>query len=137
MEKTLSVVQPKKKGSNNKMNPKNKQQQLKVVYISNPMRVETSPSEFKGVVQELTGRDAADVPSAPGTSRGTARKQDTADVVAPEGSRSAVVEDYSARGGQQRPPESSGLSPEAAQDYVPELIEAFPAGVMPSNMWYD
>lgn len=37
-----------------------KQQPLKVVYISNPMRIETSAAEFRALVQELTGRDAAD-----------------------------------------------------------------------------
>lgn len=35
-----------------------KNQPLKVVYISNPMRVHTSASEFRALVQELTGRDA-------------------------------------------------------------------------------
>ena len=32
--------------------------EIKVVYISNPMRVEASASEFKGIVQELTGQDS-------------------------------------------------------------------------------
>ncbi|KAF8716786.1 hypothetical protein HU200_025878 [Digitaria exilis] len=31
---------------------------IKVVYISNPMRVETSAAGFRALVQELTGRDA-------------------------------------------------------------------------------
>lgn len=37
---------------------KAKKKPVKVVYISNPMRVEASASEFKGVVQELTGQDS-------------------------------------------------------------------------------
>ena len=32
--------------------------QIKVVYISNPMRVKTSAAGFRALVQELTGRDA-------------------------------------------------------------------------------
>ncbi|RZS25650.1 hypothetical protein BHM03_00058883 [Ensete ventricosum] len=31
---------------------------IKVVYISNPMRVTTSPAKFRGLVQKLTGRDS-------------------------------------------------------------------------------
>ena len=31
---------------------------IKVVYISNPMKVKTSASKFKALVQELTGQDA-------------------------------------------------------------------------------
>ncbi|KAK1319345.1 hypothetical protein QJS10_CPB04g00499 [Acorus calamus] len=37
---------------------KAKKKPIKVVYISNPMRVETSPSEFRSLVQELTGQDS-------------------------------------------------------------------------------
>ena len=35
-----------------------KKKTIKVTYISNPMRVRTSESEFRGVVQELTGKDS-------------------------------------------------------------------------------
>ncbi|KAH0466365.1 hypothetical protein IEQ34_006468 [Dendrobium chrysotoxum] len=44
------------KKSNTK--PSKKQKPLKVVYISNPIRVTTSADGFRGVVQELTGRDS-------------------------------------------------------------------------------
>ncbi|KAK1278216.1 hypothetical protein QJS04_geneDACA003581 [Acorus gramineus] len=37
---------------------KAKKKPIKVVYISNPMRVETSPSKFRSLVQELTGQDS-------------------------------------------------------------------------------
>ncbi|KAF8104648.1 hypothetical protein N665_0170s0024 [Sinapis alba] len=40
---------------------------IKVRYISNPMRVETCPSKFRELVQELTGQDAADLPPEPTT----------------------------------------------------------------------
>ncbi|KAG0447234.1 hypothetical protein HPP92_006310 [Vanilla planifolia] len=46
----LNQAKPKKKKK------QNLQQPLKVVYISNPMRVTTSPSGFRAIVQELTGR---------------------------------------------------------------------------------
>ncbi|RWV88545.1 hypothetical protein GW17_00049360 [Ensete ventricosum] len=37
---------------------KAKKKPIKVVYISNPMRVTTSPAKFRGLVQKLTGRDS-------------------------------------------------------------------------------
>ncbi|KAF1879563.1 hypothetical protein Lal_00033220 [Lupinus albus] len=37
---------------------KQKKKPIKVVYISNPMKVKTSVSEFRNLVQELTGKDA-------------------------------------------------------------------------------
>ncbi|KAI9120759.1 hypothetical protein K1719_007792 [Acacia pycnantha] len=41
-----------------KRNDKFKKTPVKVVYISNPMKVEVSPSGFMALVQELTGQDA-------------------------------------------------------------------------------
>ncbi|KAK1428944.1 hypothetical protein QVD17_17784 [Tagetes erecta] len=35
-----------------------KSRAVKVVYISNPMKIKASPSEFRAVVQQLTGRYA-------------------------------------------------------------------------------
>ncbi|CAD5197299.1 unnamed protein product [Musa acuminata subsp. malaccensis] len=35
-----------------------KKKPIKVVYISNPMRVTTSAAQFRGLVQKLTGRDS-------------------------------------------------------------------------------
>ncbi|KAG8372118.1 hypothetical protein BUALT_Bualt12G0033200 [Buddleja alternifolia] len=44
--------------------PKNKKNQpLKVVYIANPIKFKTSVSEFRALVQELTGQDS-DVPDS-------------------------------------------------------------------------
>lgn len=54
MDKLLGVHERKAaKQKNSKRNP------IKVVYISNPMKVKTSVSGFRALVQELTGRDAA------------------------------------------------------------------------------
>lgn len=39
---------------------KKKKEPIKVVYISNPIKVTTSASEFRALVQQLTGQDAAD-----------------------------------------------------------------------------
>ncbi|KAG2668905.1 hypothetical protein I3843_14G010900 [Carya illinoinensis] len=49
-------------GVNNVMNSKKQAKRskkpLKVVYISTPMKVQTSASNFRDLVQELTGRDS-------------------------------------------------------------------------------
>lgn len=53
MDKLLTVNQ--KKASKQ---PKNKKKPIKVVYITNPIKFNTSASEFRSLVQELTGQDA-------------------------------------------------------------------------------
>ncbi|XP_052192139.1 uncharacterized protein LOC127801243 [Diospyros lotus] len=42
----------------NARNGKKKRQGVKVVYISSPVKVQTSASRFRALVQELTGRDS-------------------------------------------------------------------------------
>ncbi|KAK9903733.1 hypothetical protein M0R45_000998 [Rubus argutus] len=39
---------------------KKKKEPIKVVYISNPIKVTASAAEFRALVQQLTGQDAAD-----------------------------------------------------------------------------
>ncbi|XAR68416.1 hypothetical protein NMG60_11003521 [Bertholletia excelsa] len=53
MDKLLSVHERKATKQ-----PKSKKKPVKVVYISNPMKVKTTASKFRALVQELTGRDA-------------------------------------------------------------------------------
>ena len=50
------LSKPKKKKNTNNNKP------IKVVYISNPMKVKTSASEFRALVQELTGQYAESPP---------------------------------------------------------------------------
>ncbi|KAJ4706255.1 sigma factor binding protein 1, chloroplastic-like [Melia azedarach] len=54
MDNSLTNVH-KRKPSNK---AKSKKKPVKVVYISNPMKVKTSASQFRALVQELTGQDA-------------------------------------------------------------------------------
>lgn len=49
-------VKSQKKG--HKGNRKNKNDPLKVVYISSPMKVKTSASRFRSLVQQLTGKNS-------------------------------------------------------------------------------
>ncbi|AEC09941.1 unnamed protein product [Arabidopsis thaliana] len=70
---TLLINQRKSSSSPTRIPPKQKRKSttthkpIKVRYISNPMRVETCPSKFRELVQELTGQDAADLPPSPTT----------------------------------------------------------------------
>ncbi|XP_008788483.2 sigma factor binding protein 2, chloroplastic-like [Phoenix dactylifera] len=71
---------------NTKPAAKAKKKPIKVVYISNPMKVKASAAEFRDLVQELTGRDSnvaylsrlpdaedtGDPPPAPESSSGAA-----------------------------------------------------------------
>ncbi|KAI3830269.1 hypothetical protein L1987_04406 [Smallanthus sonchifolius] len=63
MEKQPTEKHEKKSQKSSKKTP------VKVVYISNPMKIKASPSEFRAVVQQLTGRYANSPPSheLPGT----------------------------------------------------------------------
>ncbi|XP_020235985.1 sigma factor binding protein 2, chloroplastic isoform X1 [Cajanus cajan] len=45
-----------------KTKSKKKPHPVKVVYISNPMKINTSAAEFRALVQELTGQDAESPP---------------------------------------------------------------------------
>ncbi|GAB4843944.1 hypothetical protein Ancab_013908 [Ancistrocladus abbreviatus] len=56
MEGPKKLDQKKKTRATKKAQSKNKP--LKVVYISNPVKFKTSASEFRALVQELTGQDA-------------------------------------------------------------------------------
>ncbi|XP_010517606.1 PREDICTED: sigma factor binding protein 2, chloroplastic-like [Camelina sativa] len=73
---TLLINRRKSSSSPTRIPPKQKRKSttttttnkpIKVRYISNPMRVETCPSKFRELVQELTGQDAADLPQEPTT----------------------------------------------------------------------
>ncbi|KAI3667116.1 hypothetical protein L6452_42164 [Arctium lappa] len=56
MEKLPTVKHEKKSQKSSKKKP------VKVVYISNPMKIKATPSEFRAVVQQLTGQYATSPP---------------------------------------------------------------------------
>ncbi|KAI9161709.1 hypothetical protein LWI28_019982 [Acer negundo] len=56
MENLVTSVHHRK--ATRKSKTKTKTKPIKVVYISNPMKVKTCASKFRALVQELTGRDA-------------------------------------------------------------------------------
>ncbi|XP_022747199.1 sigma factor binding protein 1, chloroplastic-like [Durio zibethinus] len=58
MDYSISRLQGSKAAKKAKSKKKNNKKPIKVVYISNPMKVKTSPSKFRALVQELTGQDA-------------------------------------------------------------------------------
>lgn len=79
---------------------------IKVVYISNPMRVKTNAAGFRALVQELTGRDAD--PSKYNTDDGF-DDGGAAQELSPEGSAAGSTLDAGAPG-----PAAAGGRPELA-----------------------
>ncbi|KAH1194576.1 Sigma factor binding protein 2, chloroplastic [Glycine max] len=59
---TITRVQQTTPTKKTKPKKKNSPHPVKVVYISNPMKIKTSASEFRALVQELTGQDAESPP---------------------------------------------------------------------------
>ncbi|XVF56292.1 hypothetical protein PTKIN_Ptkin06aG0107300 [Pterospermum kingtungense] len=57
MDYSISSLQESKAAKRVKSKKKNNKP-IKVVYISNPMKVKTSASKFRALVQKLTGQDA-------------------------------------------------------------------------------
>ncbi|KAA8517977.1 hypothetical protein F0562_015451 [Nyssa sinensis] len=134
MDKLLSVQQ-----KTATKQAKTKKKPVKVVYISNPMRVETSASKFRALVQELTGQDA-DMPDPTryseidGVHHGhhqmvpivTGIKDDDALVVP------AVDPNSELR------PKKSDLSFDPPYDdvFTPQMLENF-SGLLPSSWLYE
>ncbi|KAK8588834.1 hypothetical protein V6N13_087732 [Hibiscus sabdariffa] len=83
---------------------------IKVVYISNPMKVKTSASKFRALVQKLTGQDA-ELPDDP------TKFTDTEEVVDDVGGDSD--------GGNQRVPEAAAKKGTTTTDYHVEEVPNF------------
>ncbi|MQL86894.1 hypothetical protein Taro_019435 [Colocasia esculenta] len=130
-------------------NKQAKKKQIKVVYISNPMRVKTTAAEFKGLVQELTGQDSdiAERLSKFG-------EMEQADVGTASADRGSVSSDNSLAGAACPPHSGNGeIHQQRQQQRVPfpdtgtpydMLDENFPAQIlddlesfMPSSSYYD
>ncbi|CAN4118395.1 unnamed protein product [Withania somnifera] len=113
---------------------------VKVVYISNPMKVHTSASEFRALVQQLTGQHANYAATI--TTFGTNDKKDFYFTESPppssddpqvviQGDSSTtqvVLPNYVVNNNEGTTTDNSDLS---FEDYVPELLEN-----LPSNLWY-
>ncbi|CAL9114986.1 unnamed protein product [Musa textilis] len=105
---------------------KAKKKPVKVVYISNPMRVTTSPAKFRGLVQKLTGRDSNIADTDVRTN------SPTADSVP----GSAVTCDYGGTPGRVDPILHSGVAPCEAVEATPyevfddvfarQILDTFP-----------
>lgn len=136
--------------------PKNtKKKPVKVVYISNPMKVHTSAAEFRALVQQLTGQHA-NYPAIATSVGGTGTSFDKAEydkkgfylaesppsgdddqqVVHHGDSTTQVVQpNYVVMNNTEATTtDNSDLSFEdyVGEDYVPELLDN-----LPSNLWYD
>nr|XP_004249136.1 uncharacterized protein LOC101268236 [Solanum lycopersicum] len=141
MDKMLSVHSKKA----NKQPKNTKKKPVKVVYISNPMKVNTSAEEFRALVQQLTGQHA-NYPVADTNIRvaDTEKKEfyysesppeyDPQVVEADSTIHHQVVPNYVNSTNETTMTDNSDLSFEdyVGEDYVPELLEN-----LPTNVWYD
>ncbi|CAK9188501.1 unnamed protein product [Ilex paraguariensis] len=116
---------------------KTKKKPVKVVYISNPMKVKTSASEFRALVQELTGQDADMPDPARFPEIGGVGSDDHHHQEVPEGPGDQAVHEVPTMNPCGELAKKSDLSCEPYDDddvFMPQIIENFP-GIFPSNMW--
>ncbi|KAI5317847.1 PREDICTED: sigma factor binding [Prunus dulcis] len=125
---------------------KTKKQGIKVVYISNPMKVRTSASEFRALVQELTGQDSELPDPARFLEHSSAEDNNSTAQVGGHHHHDAldlVVADAASPPAQEQPAESSSSNvntqypdDELYDDlFVPEMMDSF-GGFLPSSVLY-
>ncbi|CAO1946332.1 unnamed protein product [Urochloa humidicola] len=131
---------------------------IKVVYISNPMRVRTSAAGFRALVQELTGRDADPSKYSPdelggaGSAAAAAADLDcgTAHGLSPGGAAAScdtVVASHSPAAADHHPDDASAVAAPYGGDYDDEeededgfgsqLLENSYAVLSPPTLLYD
>ena len=143
---TKKAKQPKKNNNNNNNNP------IKVVYISNPMKVKTSASQFRALVQELTGQDS-ELPDPTKYSNkdehvGGRQHQTAPDPMINDDNKDDGDDDDDDHSQQeevptvdpstsQEQPESSSSQLEPYDDvFTPQMIDSF-SGLLPNTVFYD
>ncbi|XP_059288338.1 uncharacterized protein LOC132041649 [Lycium ferocissimum] len=152
MEKMLSVHSKKA----NKQPKNTKKKPVKVVYIANPMKVNTSAAEFRALVQQLTGQDAKYPVMATTTTETVGSMSGTVPETNNEcehkkglffvdKSQKEVVhpqlpsnDNYLVYNTEAATTDNSDLSFEdyvGGEDYVPELLDNLPLAA--TNLWYD
>lgn len=129
MDKMISVHSKKAK-----KHPKDsKKKPVKVVYISNPMKVNTSAEEFRSLVQQLTGQHANYTLTQTVGSTEREKKEfyysesPPQQVVEGDSTTQLVVNNT-----HHEATMTDNNSDLSFEDYVPELLEN-----LPTNMWYD
>ncbi|CAL9025187.1 unnamed protein product [Prunus brigantina] len=137
----------------NKKKGKTKKQGIKVVYISNPMKVRTSASEFRALVQELTGQDSELPDPARFLEHSSAEDNNSTAQIGGHhhhhhllhhhDALDLVVADAASPPAQEQPAESSSSNvntqypdDELYDDlFVPEMMDSF-GGFLPSSVLY-
>lgn len=140
MDKVLPVHQ--KKATKHPLKPK-KKVAVKVVYISNPMKVKASASQFRALVQQLTGRDADTTLDRTycATDRVGGRGCDHQELMVPH-AVDQVKEEEHALVTDEVPVQSSselGNGSDLSFDddvFIPQMLDKYP-DFLPSNFWYE
>lgn len=118
-----------------KANKSKKNKPIKVVYISNPMKVKTSASQFRALVQELTGQDA-ELPD-PTKFQGSDGGDQTvlSDPMMGDHEHSQVVPVVDP--GLEQPQRNLGYEFEPLDDvFTPQMIESL-SGLLPTSVFYE
>lgn len=107
-----------------------KKAQVKVVYISNPMKVNTSASQFRALVQQLTGRDADDMPAEEAfLEHSNVENQEQEQVVNEEVHKDDAQDTVACVGNEEILSVANGSDLLSLQDIVGYFS--------PSNLWYE
>jgi hypothetical protein len=106
---------------------------IKVVYISNPMRVKTSAAGFRALVQEFTGRDADPSKYSPAEDATAAADIDygAAHGLSPGGA--AASRDSPAAAADHHPDDASAVSASYGADYDEEEEDGFGSELLQNN----
>ncbi|MQL99462.1 hypothetical protein Taro_032192 [Colocasia esculenta] len=115
---------------------KKKSKQVKVVYISNPMHFKASASEFKGLVQQVTGQDSdvAELSKFAGADSPVASADDDSAALSRPAGAGAALQQH-----QQEPYKWAGVPQFDAFDeafMTPQALENF-AAFMPTSLYYE
>uniref|UniRef100_A0A2N9HD59 VQ domain-containing protein n=1 Tax=Fagus sylvatica TaxID=28930 RepID=A0A2N9HD59_FAGSY len=147
----LTSVHQRKATKKTTKSKKNNNHPIKVVYISNPMKVKTSASQFRALVQELTGQDS-ELPPDPtkfsdkddhDVARGlNPTAPDHHPIMMNDGNKMVGDDDddddlLPTVDPAQEQPESSSSQIEPYDDvFTPQMIENF-SGLLPTSVFYD
>ncbi|ESW34088.1 hypothetical protein PHAVU_001G123400 [Phaseolus vulgaris] len=135
-----TCVQQRAPTKKTKPKKKNIPHPVKVVYISNPMKIKTSASEFRALVQELTGQDAQSPPNPTRFHALDSSDDSSSDKVISVDDHVIPIPmdpDISVQQQQQHlQPSSSFEAPDDDDVFTPQMIENISA-LLPASLFYE
>ncbi|KOM38724.1 sigma factor binding protein 1, chloroplastic-like [Vigna umbellata] len=141
MDTAMRTTSVQQRAPTKKTRPKKKTtpHPVKVVYISNPMKIKTSASEFRALVQELTGQDAQSPPnptrfhaldSSDDSSSDKVTNVDDHFIPLPKDPNNSVQQL------QHQPQPSSSFEAPDDDVFTPQMIESI-SSLLPASLFYE